>query len=431
MSLSAKSESAVVASRSQAEKVKVVECGDGLRAWLTEDYAVPLVAFDFAFPGGTAQDVEGKEGVAALMASLLDEGAGDLDAEAFHRAMDDKAIELSFSADRDYVHGRLKTLTRHLDAAFDLLGLALACARLDDDAVDRVRAQVTAGLRRESSDPDALAGRAWRETAFAGHPYGRASRGTLETLPNIRKADLEAARDNLLAREGAVMAAVGAVDAQRLTGLVDRVFSKLPRKGALKAVADVEMAGLGERKLVDLDVPQTTIRFGLPGVARRDPDHMAAVVVNHILGGGIFSARLFKEVREKRGLAYSIHTQLTTQRHTAAFSGGTSTKNDRAAESLAVIEEEIGKLASEGPSAEELEKAKKYLIGSYALRFDTSTKIASQLVHLQIEGFSVDYLDRRNGEIAAVSLEDACRVADRLFAGKKLLVAIAGRPEGL
>jgi zinc protease len=158
---------------------------------------------------------------------------------------------------------------------------------------------------------------------------------------------------------------------------------------------------------------------------------MAGVVVNHILGGGVFSARLFKEVREKRGLAYSVHSQLASYRHTATFVGGTSTKNERAAESLSVIEEEIGKLAKDGPTADELDKAQKYLIGSYDLRFDTSTKIAGQLVRLQIENLPVTYLDERNALVAAVTLEDAHKVARRLFEGKKLLVAVAGRPVGL
>jgi zinc protease len=178
-------------------------------------------------------------------------------------------------------------------------------------------------------------------------------------------------------------------------------------------------------------VPQSTIRFALPGLPRKDPDFMIATVVNHILGGGVFSARLFKEVREKRGLAYSVYSSLANFDHAAFFSGGTSTKNERVAESLSVIEEEIAKMAAEGPTADELDKAKKYLTGSYALRFDTSTKICEQLVHLQTEGFSVDYLDQRNGLIEAVTLEQTQRVAKRLFDGKKLLVTIAGRPEGL
>ncbi len=416
---------------SRSATVQKLRTPAGLECWLVEDYAVPLVAFDFAFKGGNTQDPDGREGATSMLAGLLDEGAGDMDADAFHRALDDKAVEISYGADRDLFTGHMKTLTRHIDAAFEFLRLTINEARLDDDAIERVRSQMIAGLKREAKDPEALAGKAFREAAFPNHPYGRAGRGTLETVPAITRDDLVQLRANMMSRGNLRIAAVGAIDAVRLVKLIDHVFGALPEKGNLKPVPDIAVAGMGARHVVDVDVPQSTIRFGLPGLVRKDPDYMIATVVNHILGGGVFSARLFKEVREKRGLAYSVHSQLANWDHSAMFSGGTSTKNERAAESLAVIEEEIAKLSAEGPTEEELDKAKKYLTGSYVLRFDTSTKICDQLVHLQTEGFPVEYLDERNALINAVTLEDTKRVAKRLFDGKKLLVAVAGRPEGM
>lgn len=414
---------------SRAAGVQTVVSPGGLTAWLVEDYAVPLVAFDIAFPGGAAQDAAAKAGTASLMAGLLDEGAGALDAEAFHRAMDDKAIELSFSADRDHIAARVKTLARHVEAAADLLRLALCEPRFDPDAIERVRGQIAAGLRRDANDPDAIASRAWREAAFPDHPYGRPGRGNLETIAAITRADLVAAHKACLAREGVKIAVVGAIDAGRLGTLLDAAFGALPAAAALTPVSDAAVAP-GGRTVIDLDVSQATIRFGLNGIKRRDPDHMAAVVVNHILGGGVFSARLFREVREKRGLAYSVYSQLATFDHAAIFSGGTSTKNERAYESLAVIEAEIDSLATHGPTEDELAKARRYLTGSYALRFDSSAKIASQLVHLQTEGFDVGYLDQRNAQIDAVTMDDARRAAKRLFAGNALLVTMVGRPVG-
>ncbi|HTJ03126.1 MAG TPA: insulinase family protein, partial [Methylovirgula sp.] len=196
-------------------------------------------------------------------------------------------------------------------------------------------------------------------------------------------------------------------------------------------IPEVSVSNVGTRHVVDLDVPQSTIRFGRQGLARKDPDFIPATVVNHVLGGGVFSARLFKEVREKRGLAYSVYSQLITFDHGAMMIGSTSTKNERAAESMEVIQDEIKKLADNGPSEEELDKAKKYLIGSYALRFDTSTKIAGQLVHLQTDGYGVEYLDERNKLIDAVTMEDAKRAAKRVFDKGELLVVVAGRPEGM
>ena len=425
------SRSSSPATPSRAAKVQQLVSPRGVTAWLVEDYAVPLVALEFAMRGGGAQDPAGKAGAALMLAALLDEGAGKYDSEAFHQALEEKAIELSFGADHDALSGRLRTLTKNIDAAFELLRLALNETRLDPEPLERVRGQLAAGIRSEANDPDAMAGNAWRMHAFPHHPYGQPSRGTLDSVARISRDDLVALRGKGLARDTLKIAIVGAIDAARATALLDRVFGDLPARANLRAVPDIAVHGLGGRHVVDLDIPQATIRFGAPGIARKDDDHIAAVVINHILGGGVFSARLFKEVREKRGLAYSVYSQLATYDHSNVFAGGTSTKNERAAESLAVIEEQISDLAARGPAAEELDKAKKYLIGSYDLRFDSSSKIASQLVNLQTEGFGVDYLDQRNSLIAAVTMPDARRVAKRLLGGGKLLVTVAGRPQGM
>ncbi len=417
--------------RSRAASVQKVVSKGGIEAWLVEDYAVPLVAVEFAVKGGASQDPDGKPGVANLLAGLIDEGAGPYDAEGFHRALDEDAIELSFSADRDILSGRLQTLARNAAQAFSLTRLAVNEARLDDEPLERVRGQIAAGLRREANDPDTVASRAFRAKAYHGHPYGLPVRGDLEVLPALARRDLIELRAKIFARENLEIAAVGAIDAPTLAGHLDDVFGALPEQAHIEPVPDAVFGGQGERFVIDIDLPQSTIRFGRQGIARNDLDFIPAMVVNHVLGGGVFSARLFREVREKRGLAYSVYSQLLTYDHAAMLFGGTSTKNERAAESMAVIEAEILSLADAGPSEEELEKAKKYLIGSYALRFDTSTKIASQLLHLQTDGFGVEYLDERNRLIAAVTMDDAKRAAKRLFGDGGLLVTVAGRPEGM
>ena len=425
------SRSSSLATPSRAAKVQQLASPRGVTAWLVEDYAVPLVALEFAMRGGGAQDPQGKAGASAMLAGLFDEGAGKYGSEAFHQALEEKAIELSFGSDRDAFSGRLRTLTKNIDPAFELLRLALNETRLDPEPLERVRGQLAAGIRGEANDPDAMSGNAWRKHAFPHHPYGHPSRGSLETIARISRDDLVALRGKGLARDTLKIAIVGAIDAARATALLDQTFGDLPAQAQLQAVPDIAVHGLGGRHVIDLDVPQTTIRFGSAGIARKDDDHITAVVINHILGGGVFSARLFKEVREKRGLAYSVYSALGVYDHTSVFSGGTTTKNERAAESLEVIESEIADLAAKGPSAEELDKAKKYLIGSYDLRFDSSSKIASQLVSLQAEGFGAQYLDERNPLIAAVNMNDARRVAHRLLGGGKLLVTVAGRPVGM
>jgi len=416
---------------SRASTVQKVVSKGGIEAWLVEDYAVPLIALEFAFLGGASQDPIGKPGAASLLAGLLDEGAGPYDSEGFHRALDEDAIEISFSAGRDNLGGRLQSLARNSARAFELLRLAVTAARLDAEPFERVVSQIAAGLKREANDPDFVAGRNFRASAYPNHPYGLPVRGDLSTLPALTRSHLIDLRAVTFARDNLKIAAVGAIDAETLASHLDDIFGQLPEKASLIPVAPAAFAGAGTRHVAPIDVPQSTIRFGREGIARKDPDFIAATVVNHILGGGIFSARLFREVREKRGLAYSVYSQLTAYDHAAMFSGGTSTKNERAAESMAVIEGEILSLANDGPTEEELDKAKKYLIGSYALRFDTSTKIANQLLHLQTDGFGVEYLDERNKLIAAVTMQDAKRAAKRLFGDGKLLVTVAGQPEGM
>ncbi len=420
---------AAAGTSSRASTVQMVVSKGGIEAWLVEDYAVPLIAFEFAFKGGATQDPAGKPGAAALLSGLLDEGAGTYDSADFHRALDDDAIEMSFYADRDILTGRMQCLSRNSDRAFALLQLAVADARLDLESFDRVMSQIAAGLKREANDPDFVADRSFRALAYPNHPYGLPVHGELSTLPNLTRTNLIEMRAATFARNNLKIAAVGAIDAATLAGHLDDVFGRLPEKASLNLIAPGTFSGTGTRHVDRIDVPQSTIRFGREGLARRDLEFIPAMVVNHILGGGIFSARLFREVREKRGLAYSVHSQLVTYDHAAMFYGGTSTKNERAMESMAVIEKEISSLAEFGPTEEELDKAKKYLTGSYALRFDTSTKIAGQLVNLQCEGFGVEYLDERNKLIAAVTIEDAKRASTRLFGDAKLLVVVAGNPE--
>jgi zinc protease len=417
-----------VPATSHASRIQTVRSPGGIEAWLIEDYTVPLIALQFGVPGGSAQDPPGKAGVAHFLSGILDEGAGPYDSQAFHERLDDFAIELHFDADRDGLSGHLKTLVKHRDEAFEMLRLALNEPRFDAEPLDRVRAQIEAGLRHESTDPDTMANRAWFKTAFPDHPYGRPVKGTLDSLPRIGRDDLIAYRERIVARDSLKIAVVGAIDAEALAHELDRVFGSLPARAEPVPVATVAPMMIGTRQIIDLDIPQSSIRFGSAGIDRKDPDWVAATLVNHVFGGGTFSSRLFQEVREKRGLAYSVYSQLMPLDHAPLLLGGTSTKNERAFESLAIIEQEIASLIAEGPSADELDKAKKFQIGSYALRFDTSTKIASQLVQIQMDDLGIDYMDRRNSLVAAVTLDDVRRTAKRLFGNGKLLVTMVGRP---
>jgi zinc protease len=388
------------------------------------------VSLEFAFSGGATQDPEAKGGAATMMAGLLDEGAGDLDNQAFQRALDAKAIEMSFHADRDHVSGRMRTLARHLDSAGALLAMALNAPRLDEGPFARVREQMYAHLRHDLHDPGAMATRAWRARVFPGHPYALPTNGQMDSLAAIEREDLKALARRLISRGELHVAIVGAIDADRAARLIDEAFADLPGEAGLAPISRAPFEGLGEVEVVDLDVPQSTIRFGRPAPRREDPDYIAAFVLTHVLGGGTgLSSRLFREVREKRGLAYSVSASIVTFDHASYLYGGTTTKNERAHESLEVIRSEILDMAVGHIGEEELEKGKKYLIGSYPLRFDSSSKIAGQLVQIQLDGHDTEWLVERNRRIAAVTMADARRTAERLFGDGALSVVMVGRPE--
>lgn len=424
--------SSVAAAEAQPGKIEKLITPAGIEVWFIRDDTLPIISLNFAFDGaGASQDPADRAGLAYMAASTLDEGAGDLDAKAFHERLERRAISLSFSADRDTFRGSLRMLSDDRDEAFELLRLSLQAPRFDQEAIDRIRASVLAAYRRSLTNPSELAGLRWFASAFPNHPYGRPVKGDETSVAGVERSMLFAFVKKNLARSNLKVAAVGSIERDELARLVDQVFAKLPAKADLTPVPEATPQSLGRRDVVDLNIPQTTIIFGGVGLKRKDPDFMPAYVLNHILGGGSFSSRLYREVREKRGLAYSVYSYLSTLDHSGLFLGGTSTRNDRAVEALQLIEEEIARIAKDGPTAEELAQAKSYLTGSYLLHFDTSAKVAQQLLEIQLEDLGIDCIERRNMMVNAVTADDVRRAAKRLLADAKFLVVMVGRPAPL
>jgi zinc protease len=409
-----------------AAKIQHLISPGGIEAWFVQDSTVPLIAMEYAFGGGATQDPVGKPGVGNLVADLLDEGSGDLDSKTFHERLDRRAIELSFQVARDQFRGSLRMLRDNKDEAFDLLHMALTSPHFDSVDVERIRSQVISGLRRDTTNPGALAGRKFLELAYGDHPYGRPSTGTLESVPTITVDDLKDYVRHILAKDTLKVAVVGDVDPATLGKLLDKTFGDLPAKASLTPVPDVVAAKPPQQVLVNLDVPQTVITFGGPGIRRHDPNFMAAYVVNHIIGGGGLSSRLYKEVREKRGLAYSVYDALLWMDHSALFIGNTGTRADRAGETIAAVEKEIKRMAEEGPTQQELDEAKSYINGSQMLALDTSSKLAQALLQYQLDKMPIDYIEKRAEIVNAVTLDQAKQAARQLWS-QGLLTVVVGR----
>jgi zinc protease len=401
----------------------------GIEAWLVRDSSIPLVSMSFLFRGGSALDPVGKEGLANMTAALLDEGAGDMDSQAFQGRLEDLSISLGFGAGRDNFSGNLRTLSRNRAEAFSLLRDALTKARFDAEPVARIRDQIISGIEAREQDPNTIAGRTFAEEIYGDHPYARPSGGTPETVGAITVADMRGLVQQRLARDNLIIGVVGDIGAAELATALDDIFGELPAKAAPWHIDPAETAFDGRVLTRELDIPQSVILFAQPGLPRHDPDYYAAYVMNHILGGGGFSSRLYTEVREERGLAYSASSYLSSSDGANILAGSAATQNSRVAETVRVVREVWRRMQEEGPSDEEVEAAIRFLTGSWALRFDRSSAIAGMLSTVQEIGLGIDYLDRRNAILENLTPDQVRSAARRLLDPDRLTFVIVGKPD--
>ncbi len=400
----------------------------GIKAWLVQDDTADLVSMSFSFKGGALMDREGREGTANLLASTLDEGAGDLDSNAFRQRLEDQSISISFNAGMETFAGSFTALNRYRDDAVDLLELALSKPRFDSNAVERIRGQILVGLNRSISDPQTIAGKSLYAALFGDHPYNRSSDGTIEGIKSTTIADMRDYMSRVLTKDKLLIGVVGKITPEELAPILDTVFGQLPSSGEDVAIPEPVIAK-GETIVVEQDIPQSITLFAQPAVTRLDPDFYPAYVLTHILGGGGFESQLMQEVRVKRGLAYSAYAYLRDYDEAGLLVGGVATRNDAVSESLAVVRQVWEDLKEKGVDQKALDDAKAYLTGSYPLRFTSSGAIARNLVGIQYYDFPIDYVDNRNAMVEAVTLEDVNRVAKTLLDPSALTVIVVGKPE--
>ena len=411
-------------SLANALNIENVTSKKGITGWLVEDNTVPVVSIQFSIGGGTTQDPEGKEGLANLMTGLFDEGAGDLDSQAFQSRLDELGAEMAFSVTRDRMRGNMKMLAEKRDEALNLLALAVQKPRFDDEAIDRIREQLAAELKASEKDPKTIAQNRLLTLIYGKHPYARRGEGTPETLATINRDDLVKAHHAMFARDNIHIGIVGPVSANEAATIIDKIFGALPEKAELKKIEEAKL-NLGGMANVNYDLPQTSLMLVYPGVKRNDPDFFAAYLMNYVLGGPGLTSRLFSEVREKRGLAYTVGSSLMLYDHSATLAVSTGTRSSEAQKSLSTIRSEVKKMADEGVSEQELDEAKSYVIGSYAVQnMGSSSDIAATLVSLQDENLPIDYIEKRRALIEAVTRDQVKAVAEKLLRPEPALLII-------
>jgi zinc protease len=414
--------------------IKALVTPAGIRAWLVEDRTAPVISISYSFEGGSAQDPAGKEGRAQLAAALLDQGAGPYDATAFTRRQEDVAARLGFGVSLDRFSGSVRMLRIYRGESIELLRLALTEPRFDADSLERLQRQFVSGLKRSEQSPTSVAGRTLMRATFAPHPYGRPVDGTIAGIEAITAGDLRAQVQRQFARDRLLIAIVGDVTADEAIAMIDRAFGGLPATtGTAEAPPwspDPGRPG-GRTIVIERDVPQSTVMITMPGIKRDDPDWYAAMLMNHVLGGGGFAGRLMNEVREKRGLAYGAYSHLSTYRRAGLLTASVGTANERVAQSIEIIREQFELMAKHGVTDTELSDAKAYLNGSIALSLDSTGSIAGLLHSMQVDGLPPDHMARRKGLIDRVTRDDVKRVADRILRIDPSVTVVVGRPQGI
>ena len=414
-----------------AFSIQEVTSPGGIKAWLVEDKAVPLIAMNFSFQGGDVLDPPGKEGVSQFLTGMMDEGAGEVLSQEFQQKRDALAFRMSFTSGHDYFEGSFQTLTRNRDASLALLRLAVTAPRFDAEPLERVRQQFLLNIQGKQQDPQGIAFDNWMDAALPGDPYARPSDGTEVTMSALTADDLQAAHKRIFNRAALQVAVVGDIGAAELGPLLDTVFGSLPEGGASAHVPPPEPAAGPKLKTFPREIPQSIIVFGHEAIKRDDPDFIAAYVMSEILGGGGFDSRLTDEIREKRGLTYGVNYSLSPMARIGLYLGMLQTSNGKAGEALALVRDVMARMAAEGPTQQELDEAKTFLTGSYALRFSSNGAIANQLLSLQQQGLGIGYIPSRNSLIEAVTLDQVKAQAKRLLHPERLIVSIVGKPEGI
>jgi len=405
--------------------------GNGARVYFVPAPELPMIDLRVTFDAGAARDgTDG--GVALLTNALLSEGAGGLDANQISERFESVGARFSNSAHRDMATIGLRSLSdgQYLAPALETLTAIISQPEFPKDAFKRERSRMLIGLQQRKQSPGALADEAFYKAVYGAHPYAGQPSGTEKTVKALTAEKLRAFYQQYYVGRNAVIAIVGDLDRSAAETLAERIIGKLPAgkpAAELPAVKD-----LAEAVEINIEHPsmQTHILLGAAGMKRGDPDYFPLYVGNHILGGSGLVARLSKEIREKRGLAYSSYSYFRPMRKKGPYTLGAQTRNASAGETLAVMRETLATFVTEGPSAEELEAAKKNITGGFPLRISSNKKIIDYIGMIGFYDLPLDYLDTFNAKVEAVTVADIKDAFQRrIHPDKMVIVTVGGKAD--
>lgn len=411
---------------SAESKVQEVVSPKGIKAWLIESHTLPMVSIEVNFRGGSEFEPKGKEGLAHLSSSLFDEGAGQYDAKQFKEELEAIGARFGGSADTQDINVNLTTLTEHAPRAFELLGLAVNEPRIDADALARMKDSMLADIRQGDEDPSTVAWRLFRPAIFGNHPYANSGEGTLQSVAALKADDVKAWLKANMTRANMVVSVVGDVTPAQLGALLDEALAGIPQGDHRNEIAkgpELTVPGVTHKKM---EVPQGTVLMGHLGLPRTDPDYYPMLVMNEILGGGVLTSRLGADVREKHGLVYDVRSVNNPLPFNGMFYVSLATDNSKVEQALELVRKHLNLIRDEKVPEGEFDDAKAYLVGSFPLRADSNGKLLQMLAMMQSEGLGTDYMQQWPKKIAAVTVADVQRAAQRLIQPNGMALVVVG-----
>ena len=413
---------------SDAIQFESLETKNGIKFWLIEDKALPLVSISFSFKGGSILDPVGKSGVTNLMTSLLDEGTQNFTASEYRLFKRENGIKISFSTSKERIEGTFQVVKPRLQEGFYLLHESINKAKFPINEIKKVKSQVEASIKIDNSNISTIASNKFNKFFFKDKLIGRNTKGSLETLGNISRDDIQSIYRSSFIKNRLVIGISGDIEPNLAKKYVDYVFGDLPSKKFINPISMLEDLNEG-MKIIEMKTPQTTVVFGQKGLGRKDKEYFAARVINYVLGGGGFQSRLYKEIREANGLVYSIYSYLLPYEYAGVIVGGFQTRNQNVGKTIEKVKTEWNRIKTEGITKIELQNAKTYYKGSFSRNFTSTLSIASLLMIVQYYDLGEDYFDKRDLIIDNLKLNELNNLAKNLFDSETLFFMIVGEPK--
>ncbi len=409
-------------------KIEHWTLANGARVYFVATHELPMLQVRAVFDAGSSRDPDDKAGLASLTGAMLEEGAGELTADDIASRFEGLGAQFNAGVDRDMATVSLRSLSEAalLDPALDLFARVLAAPSFPPAALERLRAQALIDLQKDAESPGAVAEKAFFHAVYGDHPYAHDPRGDAASLKRIGREDLVTYHRRHYVGANAWLVIVGDVSERRAHGIAEQVVGRLPTGRALAPLPPVHTFYAPVLKKISFPATQTHIYVGQPGVRRGDPDYFPLYVGNYILGGGGLVSRLAVEVREKRGLSYSVYSYFEPLRMPGPFLIGLQTRNDQRDEALKIVRKVLADFVAKGPTDAELDAAKKHITGGFPLRIDSDGKIADYLSVIGFYGLPLTYLDDFIPRIEAVSADQIRNAFRRRVHPDQMVTVVVG-----